>query len=108
MYSSLGTNPDEAKATSDVIREVAAIDCVRLAQGCLTNAKAHLTQKEAPERASSQDQLLTIKDKVFDEIFNLEDFWKFFISCLEKGQQDFGKNLLQYKHQFFDQQKTFQ
>ena len=107
MYSGLRSSPDRGQIPSEIVRDAAAIDCVKLALGCLENAEAHLNETIPPEYSTKQDRLLTMKNGTYREILNVEDFWWFHISRHKNGREDFAENLLEYQHQFLNKQKTF-
>ncbi|RWP38871.1 AbiV family abortive infection protein [Mesorhizobium sp.] len=97
MYSDLRTNPDRVQIPREIVRAVAARDCVRLAESCLAHAHRHVSEKTPAKFTSAQDRLFTMKSARFQEMLNTEDFWWYFISRMEVGQQDIAEAVLMYE-----------
>lgn len=97
MYSDLRTDPDRAQTPREIVRADAARDCVRLAANCLAYARLHVSEKAPTRFTRNQDRLFTMKTAKFQEILKQEDFWKFFISRIETGQQDLGEAVFAYE-----------
>lgn len=97
MYSDLRTNPDRPQLPSDIVREEAARDCVRLAGDCLAHAIQHLKEKQPPPVTRAHDRLFTMKTKQFQQILNTEDFWWYFIARIEAGNSDWAEAVLGYE-----------
>lgn len=99
MYSDLRTSPDRVQTPSEVVREIAARDCVKLAGQCLAYARRHVIEKTPPKSTIAQDRLLTIKSAKFQDVLSTEDFWWYYISRLEAGQQDFAEAVQGYERE---------
>lgn len=97
MYSDLRTAPDRVQMPRDVVRESAARDCVRLAESCLAYAHRHVIEKRPVKFTTAQDRLFTMKSAKFQELLNTEDFWWYYISRMEAGQQDLAEAVLGYE-----------
>lgn len=97
MYSDLRTDPDRVQAPREVVRAKAARDCVRLAENCLAHAHRHVSEKTPVKFTSSQDRLFTMKSATFHEMLSGEDFWWYYISRMESGQQDIAEAVLGYE-----------
>jgi AbiV family abortive infection protein len=97
MYSDLRTDPDRVQTPREVVRANAARDCVRLAENCLTHAHRHVLEKTPFSFTSVQDRLFTMKSAKFQEMLNTEDFWWYYISRMEAGQQDIAEDVLGYE-----------
>jgi len=96
MYSDLRTNPDRVQTPREVVRAAAARDCVTLAEVCLANARQHVSTKTPFQFTSAHDRLFTMKATRFQEMLNMEDFWWYYISRMEAGQQDLAEAVLGY------------
>lgn len=103
MYSDLRSEPDRVQAPREIVRDEAARDCVKLATDCLVYACRHVTEKTPVSFTRDQDRLFTMKSARFQEMLNTEDFWWFYISRLETGQQDIAEAVLAYER---DHMKT--
>ena len=91
MYSDLRTDPDRVQTPREIVRANAARDCVRLAENCLAHAHRHVTEKTPAKFTTAQDRLFTMKSAKFQEMLNTEDFWWYYISRMEAGQQDIAE-----------------
>lgn len=97
MYSDLRIDPDRVQTPREVVRDSAARDCVRLANNCLAFAHRHVIEKTPTTFTTAQDRLFTMKSARFQELLNTEDFWWFYISRMEAGQQDLAETVLRYE-----------
>ncbi|HBO3293635.1 TPA: AbiV family abortive infection protein [Pseudomonas aeruginosa] len=97
MYSDLRADPDRVQTPREVVRASAARDCVRLAENCLAHAHRHVSEKTPFKFTSAQDRLFTMKSAKFREMLNTEDFWWYYISRMEAGQQDIAEAVLGYE-----------
>jgi AbiV family abortive infection protein len=97
MYSDLRTDPDRVQTPREVVRDSAARDCVRLAENCLAYAHRHVIEKTPAKFTTAQDRLFTMKSAKFQEMLNTEDFWWYYISRMEVGQQDIAEVVLEYE-----------
>lgn len=97
MYCDLRIAPDRVQMPRDVVRESAARDCVRLAKNCLAYAHRHVIEKRPVKFTTAQDRLFTMKSAKFQELLNTEDFWWYYISRMEVGQQDIADAVLGYE-----------
>ncbi len=97
MYTDLRANPDRVQSPTGIIRVNAAIDCIRLADHCLTYARRHVKEKTPLATTVAQDRLFTMKPRRFQEMLNNEDFWWYYITRMESGQQDMAEAVLGYE-----------
>lgn len=97
MYSDLSPNPDRVQIPKEVVRPKAARDCVRLAESCLANAHRHVIERVPFNFTSAQDRLFTMKSTKSQEIMTSADFWWYYTSRMEVGQQDFAEMFLDYE-----------
>lgn len=100
MYSDLRTDPDRVQTPCEVVRDTAARDCVRLAGNCLIYAHHHISEKMPAKFTTDQDRLLTMKSAKFQEMLNMEDFWWYYISCMEAGKQDIAEAVRGYERDY--------
>jgi AbiV family abortive infection protein len=97
MYSELRTDPDRVQTPREIVRTVAARDCVRLAENCLAYARRHVIEKTPTKTTTAQDRLFTMKSAKFQKMLSEEDFWWYYISRMEAGQQDVAEAVLGYE-----------
>lgn len=107
MYSDLRTEPDRAQTPRETVRAVAARDCVKLAAECLDYARRHLSEKTPAKSTRVQDRLFTMKSAKFQKMLMQEDFWWFFISRLENGQQDLAEAVSAYERDYIATGEVF-
>lgn len=101
MYSDLRTDPDRVQTPHEVIRDSAARDCVRLAKDCLAYAHRHVTEKTPATFTNAEHLLFTMKSTKFQALLKTQDFWWYYISRMEAGQQDFAEVVLGYERDHF-------
>ncbi len=97
MYSDLRTDPDRAQTPREVVRDVAARDCVMLAEACFVKGRRHISEKTPSDVTSAQDRLFTMKSKYFQEMLNTEDFWWYYVERAEAGQPDIAEAVIGYE-----------
>ncbi len=97
MYSDLRTDPDRVQTPREIVRATAARDCVRLAENSLAHAHRHVSEKIPAKFTTAHDRLFTMKPAKFQEILSMEDFWWYYISRMEAGQQDMAESVLGYE-----------
>jgi AbiV family abortive infection protein len=100
MYSDLRVNPDRVQIPKEVVRQIAATDCVRLAQGCIEYARRHVKEKKPFDITGDHDRLLTMKPKKFRDLLNNADFWLFAVELFANGNRDFARAAIEYEEKF--------
>lgn len=88
MYSDVRADPDRVLLPQDLVRKEAARDSVRLATDCLAFARHHIKTKQSRLITHAEDKMFTMKKRRVESIFQTEDFWWYFISRMEIGDQD--------------------
>lgn len=107
MYSDLRPDPDRAQTPREVVRPVAARDCIRLAAGGLAYAQRHVVEKTPQQFTNAHDRLFTMKSRKFREMLNNVDFWWYFIARMEAGHQDMADAVLGYERDHIKQGSLF-
>ncbi len=107
MYIDLKDDGITLSVPREVVRPVAARDCVNLSENCLHHTGLYLRNNEPAKRTSHQDKLLCIKQKTLTEMLNTEDFWEFYINELEQGNESFDKAAVTYHDSFYKKKKVF-
>ena len=97
MYTELRTDPDRVCMPREVARATAARDCIRLAKNSLAYANRHVREKTPVKSTSAQDKLLTMKSGKFQDMLSTADFWWYYISCMEAGQEEIAEAVLGYE-----------
>jgi AbiV family abortive infection protein len=107
MYSDLRPNPDRARTPREVVRSTAAGDCIRLAGDTLNYAHRHVRERTPLKVTTAQDRLFTMKSAKFQQMLNTEDFWWYFISRMEAGQQDIAEAVIGYERDHIKMGRLF-
>lgn len=107
MYSDLRAASSRAQTPGEVVRDSAARDCVRLARNCLAYAQRHVVERTPTKFTTAQDRLFTMKSAKFQELLNTEDFWWYYISRMEVGQDDIAEAVLGYERDYIKTDTLF-
>ncbi len=107
MYTDINYINQKVYLPKNVIREVAAKDCIRLAQHCLYKTEGHVQEKQPPNKSSDEDAFYCMKDSRVSELFNNEDFWWFYISNMESGENDISASIVRYQREYLSKGKLF-
>lgn len=108
MYTDIRYPESKIQAPSAMVRDIAAKDCVRLAQDCLMHARKHIAEKMPEVRSPAEDQLYSMKSGQFQKMANTEGFWWHYISQLEAGNKDFAAAAVAYQRDYFSKGKAFE
>lgn len=108
MYTEIRGDTATVQSPSQVVREVAARDCVRLASQCLAYAHKHVAETTPRQWTRQDDELFAMKSTEYQKIMNTADFWWYHIAQLESGQQDFSQSVVRYRKEFLLSGKQFQ
>jgi len=100
MYADFAQGSHGVKIPHDVVREVAARDCVRLATECVAHAKAHFDSGPPSQKAREEDQLFSMKSSDLHAITGCEDFWRYYLSRLEAGEHNWSLAVVSYRNNF--------
>ena len=74
MYTDINYENGKIKKPEEVVREVAAKDCIRLAQHCYYKTEEHLKIKQPTKRNKHEDAFYSMKSTQTTRLFNSEDF----------------------------------
>ena len=100
MYTDIQFDSSKVQVPTTMVRNVAASDCIRLANNCLAHARKYMAEKTPESRTRAQDQLFAMKSGHFRKIINTEDFLWYFIEQLESGNQDLAEAVIQYEKEY--------
>jgi len=107
MYTDINYESLEIKRPKELVREIAAKDCIRLAQHCYYKTKTHQQEKQPTQRSSSEDAFYGMKTRKLTELFNNEDFWWFHISNIGSGEHDISASVVTYQREYLGKGRTF-
>lgn len=108
MYTNIHPDGLTIQVPSEMVRDAAARDCVRLSTDCLAHARKHVAEKVPERRTRAEDQLFAMKTGEFQKIANTEDFWWYYIAQLESGRKDFSEAVVQYRTEYFLKGRQFE
>jgi AbiV family abortive infection protein len=107
MYTDIRSDTGEVQQPSNVVREVAATDSVRLAVQCFEHARRHVENNVPTARTLAEDQLFAMKTAHYQEILNTEDFWWYHISRMEAGEGEFASSVVTYRQEYVLKNRQF-
>jgi AbiV family abortive infection protein len=107
MYSDLSEHLARPQLPRDVVSDSAAHGCVRLARDTLAVAVEHVSSKEPLHISIADEQLYTMKTKLFRGILENQDFWWYFIARKEAGHESFVQAVLAYEKEHVRTGKLF-
>jgi len=107
MYSVVNRISGELFEPKDVVRPRAAHDCVKIAVSCLAHTRTQLTDQDPVEFTVAQDKMYAMNSGKVNKLFNNEDFWWFFIDCLEKDKKDLAEAVIEYQTSFVAKKRLF-
>lgn len=107
MYTDINLDKLEVQSPNIVVRDIAARDCVRLAEDCLRNMKKYFKENRPKQRDIVEDQLFTMKSSALKEIANTEDFWWYYLAQKEQGSDDWATAVVRYRSEFFLHNRLF-
>jgi AbiV family abortive infection protein len=108
MYTDINYLDAKLYRPKDVVREVAARDCIRLARHCYAKTAEHLRKNEPTKRSANEDRFYGMKDRKVNDLFNTEDFWWYHISRMEQGENDLADSITLYQREYQNKGRTFQ
>jgi len=107
MYTDINYSALTVNCPKEMVREVAAKDCIQLAKHCYFKTREH-QQKEIPSsRTSNQDAFFGMKSNKVNSLFDNADFWWFYISNMEAGDSDISNSIANYQRDFLNKGKIF-
>lgn len=107
MYIDVKEDTQVVSAPAEVVRPIAAKDCVTLASHCLHYTKKHIELNVPLRRTPAQDKLLCLKQNTYRAILSMKDFWEFYISELEKDGLKYDEAVVTYHDGYYHKKKMF-
>ena len=108
MYSDIRSDNHQPQLPSQVVREVAARNCIELAEKCLAFARHHLETRTPTQYTREQDQLFSLPRTQYHRIMSNPDFWWFYLEEVEAGRADLSKAIVEYRQRYESLGKKFQ
>ncbi|MDP2981819.1 MAG: AbiV family abortive infection protein [Candidatus Latescibacter sp.] len=107
MYIDVKDNGSVISIPAEVVRPVAARDCVNIAVNCLHHTKLYIQKNVPPKRSSYQDKFMCIKQSTLTALLNSADFWEFYSSLPEKGESSWMNAAVTYHDRYYQKKKKF-
>jgi AbiV family abortive infection protein len=108
MYTDVNYLDGKLYRPKDVVREIAARDCIRLARHCYAKTEEHQRNKAPAKRSANEDAFYSMKDRRVNDLFNTEDFWWYHISRMELGENDIADSIALYQREYQSKGRIFQ
>ncbi len=108
MYTEINYLDGKLYCPEDVVRKIAARDCIRLARHCYTKTEEHQNKNEPTKRSANEDRFYGMKDRKVNDLFNTEDFWWYHMSRMELGENDIADSIASYQREYQNKGRTFQ
>jgi AbiV family abortive infection protein len=106
MYVDVKPNGGAVSMPGEVVRSIAAENCVRLAKAVLTHATPHVMQIKPKVRTKVQDEFFAFK-QAFLKMANTADFWEYYIFRMEAGDKALEVAVTTYHAQFHSKGMLF-
>lgn len=107
MYTDIQPEGPTVQLPTDVVRNTAAVDCIRLASDSLTHAKSHVQNHSPMKMTGVEDELFSMKPDHLHKLLNTGDFWEYHIIQVEAGNNSFANSVMHYQKNYLSKRKTF-
>jgi len=107
MYTDVKSNTLGLSKPSEVVRQIAAKDCMHIAVNCLHHTETYIKRNEPRKTSKFEDKLYCINTDKITKMWNTEDFWKYYIAQMRQGNSDYPMASVKYHDEYFSKSKTF-
>jgi len=107
MYTDVKSNILGLSKPSDVVRPVAAKDCIHLAVNCLHHTETYIKNNIPRKTRKFEDKLYCINTEKITKMWNTENFWEYYIDQMKQGNNDHAMASVKYYNGYFSKNKTF-
>lgn len=107
MYTDVDYEGGEIKKPKELVRDVAAKDCIRLAKHCYYKTQEYLQTKKPTKRDRHDDSFYSMKKAQVKQLFNNVDFWWYYIAKLEAGECEISKSVVDYQREYLSKGLKF-
>ena len=101
MYTDINPESKEVVTPSNVVRPVAAKNCIALAHAVLNHAKPYLLSSAPKITTRTQDAFFALSQSTFLKMANTADFWEFYIARAEAGDSALDTAVTEYHDRLF-------
>jgi len=107
MYTDVKSNILGLSVPSEVVRPVAARDCVHLAVNCLHHTEQHIKINEPRKTSKSENKFYCLNTDKINKMMNTEDYWEYYVAQLKQGNDDNSMISVKYYDEYFSKNKIF-
>jgi AbiV family abortive infection protein len=107
MYIDVGEDGKNLSIPREIVRPVAAGDCVKLAENCIHYTDLYVKNNLPAKSSTAKDKLLCIRPKTFTEMLNIPDFWEFYLSYLKQDNRSFEDAATTYHDCYYKKHRLF-
>ncbi len=108
MYIDIDYSSGEIEKPNNLVREVAAKDCIRLAKSCYLQTKERQNTSTPIARSADDDAFYSMMDKRIKRLFDSEDFHLFLIKDIDSGERDISASIAFYEKNYLNKNRKFQ
>jgi len=103
----LKSNILDLSKPNEVVRPVAARDCMHIAVNYLHHTEQHIKNNTPRKTSKFEDKLYCLTTDKITKMMNTEDFWEYYIDQLKQGNNDHAMTSVKYYDEYFSKNKTF-
>lgn len=107
MYIDVKENDQSISIPSEMVRPIAAENCVSLSYNCLHYTKIYIDKNIPIKRTSYENQLICMNQKDLSQMLNTKDFWEFLLSEWKEGNADWATVTVKYHSCYHQKKKMF-
>lgn len=107
MYTDVKSNILGLSKPNEVVRPVAARDCLHIAVNCLHHTEQHIKNSSPRKTSKYEDKLYCLNTDKMTKMMNTEDFWEYYIDQLKQGNNDHAMTSVKYYDEYFSKNQTF-
>lgn len=108
MYIDVKQESEEISVPSEVVRPVAANDCISVATNCLYHTRNYISLRKPETRTTFNDKFMCINKNSRMKILNQEEFWHYFLEELKKGNVTLDEVIVKYHDGKYNKSKHSQ
>jgi len=107
MYTDVKSDVLGLSKPNEVVREVAARDCIHIAVNCLQHTEQLIKENKPRKTSKFEDKFYCLNTDKVTKMMNTEDYWEYYIFQLKQGNGDNSKISVKYYDEYFSKNKTF-
>ncbi|WP_077732556.1 MULTISPECIES: AbiV family abortive infection protein [Methylocaldum] len=100
MYTDIRPDSSTIQIPVAVVRENAALDCIKLATECLAHTQVYISVKTPEAKTRAEDQVFAMKPREYQTVMKTEDFWWYYVAEMEAGRKDWAEAVVTYQDKY--------